>query len=64
VHCGASLSEFHDALAFHRKCLGKGLGHQEQTYMVALWRNVAWVCADLGFIVHTVSGASNCWSGI
>ena len=29
-----------------------------------LWRNVAWVCAHLGFIVHNVSGVSNHWSGI
>ena len=29
---GASLSELHDALVFHRKCLGKRLGHQ--MYMV------------------------------
>ena len=29
-----------------------------------LWSNVAWVCAELGFIVHTVSGSSNRWSGI
>ena len=28
MHCGASLSELHGALVFHRKCLGKRLGHQ------------------------------------
>ena len=31
-HCGASLSELHGALALHKKCLGKMLGHQ--MYMV------------------------------
>ena len=33
MHCGANLSELHGALAFHRKCLRKRLGHQEQMYM-------------------------------
>ena len=61
MHRGGSLSELHGALALHRKCLGKRLGHQEQMYMPVFGRNVAWVCAHL---VHTVSGASNCWSGI
>ena len=28
IYCGASLSELHGALVFHRKCLGKRLGHQ------------------------------------
>jgi len=28
VHCGASLSKLQGGLVFHRKCLGKRLGHQ------------------------------------
>ena len=63
MHCGARLSELHGALVFHRKCLGKRLGHQ--MYMpVFVEQCIAWVCAHLGFIVHTVSGISNRWSGI
>ena len=57
MHCGASLSELHGALVLHRKYLGKRSGPR-------LWSNVAWICADLGFIVHTVSGSYICWSGI
>ena len=34
------------------------------TYVPYLWNNVAWVCAHLGFILHTVLVVSNCWSGI
>ena len=29
MHCGVSLSELRGALVFHRKCLGKSLGHQK-----------------------------------
>ena len=29
MHCGVSLSELRGALVFHRKCLGKRLGHQK-----------------------------------
>jgi len=28
VHCGVSLSELDGASVFHKKCLGKRLGHQ------------------------------------
>ena len=62
VHCGASLSELQGALVFHIKCLGKRLGHQ--MYMPVFLEECSTVCAHLGFIVHTVLGASNCWSGI
>ena len=49
MHCGVSLRELHGALVFHRKCMGKRLGHQ-----MCLWSNVALVCAHLGFIAHCV----------
>ena len=29
MQCGASLNELRGALVFHRKCLGKRLGHQK-----------------------------------
>ena len=53
MHTGVSLSELQGAFVFHRKFLGKRLGHQ--IYMVVFSEEyTAWVCAHLWFIAH-------CW---
>ena len=50
----------HGALVFHRKCLGKRLGHQ--IYMVVFVEE----CSMGIFLLYTVYcvGVSNRWSGI
>ena len=66
MHCGASMSELQGALVFHRKCQGKRLGHQ--MYMPAFVEECSMGMAHLGMswvhCMYTVSGVSNCWSGI
>ena len=63
MHCGASLSELQGALVFHRESLGEKV-RTSNVHAGVCGGIVAWVCAHLGFIVHTVLGVSNCWSGI
>ena len=85
MHCGASVRELYDALAFHTHYLfplayishnnslipwsfppltvackttgGKHLGKRLRRISKVcqcLWSNITWVCANLGFIVHTL----------
>ena len=61
MHCGASLSELHGALVFHRKCLGKRLGHQ--MYMVVFVEECSMGIFSSWVHCHCV-GVSNRWSGI
>ena len=61
MHCGASLSELHGALVFHRKCLGKRLGHQ--MYMVVFVEECSMGIFSSWVHCHYV-GVSNRWSGI
>ena len=46
----------------------QGVTHARESFTpltpVFVEQCIAWVCAHLGFIVHTVSGISNRWSGI
>ena len=64
MHCGASLSGLQGALVFHRKSLGEKVKASNVHAGVCGGIYIAWVCAHLGFIVHTVLGVSNCWSRI
>ena len=51
----------HGALVFHRKCLGKRLGHQ--MYMVVFVEECSMgMCSSWVHCTHC--WVSNCWSGI
>ena len=53
MHCGASLSELHGALVFHRKYLGKRLGHQ--MYMPVFLEECSMgMCSSLVHFTHCV----------
>ena len=59
-----SLSELQGALVFHRKCLGKRLGHQMYVMPVFVEECSMGMYMGSSWIVHTVLGVSNHWSEI
>ena len=69
MHCGASLIELHDALVFHRKCLGKRLGHQMYIHAgVCGATYIALVCAHFMILEREKGGNTGLahtalWSG-
>ena len=64
MHCGASLSELHGALVFHRKSLGEKVRESNVHAGVCRGKEHGYVLILGSLYILAVLGVSNCWSEI